>query len=70
MPTRRITINFKLILIHERINKDKLRSCFGNLIVNSHQYDENAIIRKKVGYEFEMGVLEDFIPIDLGLEIN
>jgi hypothetical protein len=36
----------------------------------SHQYDGNAIIRKKVGHEFEMGVLEDFIPIDLGLEIN
>ena len=62
--------DYPLIFIHERINKDKLRSCFGNLIVNSHQYDENTIIRKKVGYEFEMGVLEDFIPIDLGLEIN
>ena len=62
--------DYPLIFIHERINRDKLRSCFGNLIVNSHQYDENAIIRKKVEHEFEMGVLEDFIPIDLGLEIN
>jgi len=62
--------DYPLIFIHERINRNKLRSCFGNLIVNSHQYNENAIIRKKVGYEFEMGVLEDFIPIDLGLEIN
>ena len=57
--------DYPLIFIHERINRNKLRSCFGNLIVNSHQYDENAIIRKKVGYEFEMGVLEDFTPIDL-----
>ena len=62
--------DYPLIFIHERINRDKLRSCFGNLIVNSHQYDENAIISKKVRYEAEMGVLEDFIPIDLGLEIN
>ena len=60
--------DYPLIFIHERINRDKLRSCFGNLIVNSHQYNENAIIGKKVRYEFEMGVLEDFIPIDLGLE--
>ena len=36
----------------------------------SHQYDRNAIIRKKVRYGVEMDVLEDFIPIDLGLEIN
>ena len=62
--------DYPLIFIHEQINRDKLRSCFGNLIVNSYQYDENVITRKKVGYEFEVGVLEDFIPIDLGLEIN
>jgi len=62
--------DYPLIFIHERINRNKLRSCFSNLIVNSHQYDENAIIRMKVRYEFEMGVLEDFIPIDLGLKIN
>ena len=60
--------DYPLIFIHERINRDKLRSCFGNLIVNSHQYDENAIIRKQVRYGVEMDVLEDFIPIDLGLE--
>ena len=57
-----------LIFIHERIITDKLRSCFGNLIVNSHQYDENAIIRKEVRYGVEVDMLEDFIPIDLGLE--
>jgi len=60
--------NYPLIFIHERINKDKLRSYFGNLIVNSHQYDENAIIRKEVRYGVEVDMLEDFIPIDLGLE--
>ena len=65
MPTRRIIHS---LFIHERINRDKLRSCFGNLIVNSHQYDENAIIRKEVRYGVEMDVLEDFILIDLGLE--
>ena len=58
--------DYPLIFIHERINKDKLRSCFGNLIVNSHQCDENVIIWKEVRYGVEMDVLEDFIPIDLG----
>ena len=48
----------------------KLHGYFRNFIVKGDQYDENAIIGKKVRYEFEMGVLEDFIPIDLGLKIN
>ena len=60
--------DYPLIFIHERINKDKLRSCFGNLIINSHQYNENAIIRKEFRYGVEIDMLEDFIPIDLGLE--
>ncbi len=60
--------DYPLTFIHERINRDKLRSCFGNLIVNTHQYDENAVIRKEVRYGVEMDVLEDFILIDLGLE--
>ena len=63
--------DYPLIFIHERINRNKLRSCFGNLIINSHQYNENAIIGKKVRCKVnESGVLEDFVPIDLGLEIN
>ena len=60
--------DYPLIFIHERINRNKLRSCFGNLIVNSHQYNENAIIRKEFRYGVEIDMLEDFIPIDLGLE--
>ena len=58
--------DYPLIFIHERINRNKLRSCFGNLIVNSHQYNENAIIRKEFRYGVEIDMLEDFIPIDLG----
>ena len=57
--------DYPLIFIHERINRNKLRSCFGNLIVNSHQYNENAIIRKEFRYGVEIDMLEDFIPIDL-----
>ncbi|MCH2392554.1 MAG: hypothetical protein MK238_08480 [Nitrospinales bacterium] len=57
--------DYPLIFIHERINRNKLRSCFGNLIVNSHQYNENAIIRKEFRYRVEIDVLEDFTPIDL-----
>ena len=57
--------DYPLIFIHERINRNKLRSCFGNLIVNSHQYNENAIIRKEFRYRDEIDVLEGFIPIDL-----
>ena len=57
--------DYPLIFIHERINRNKLRSCFGNLIVNSHQYNENAIIRKEFRHGVEMDVLEGFIPIDL-----
>jgi len=60
--------DYPLIFIHERINRNKLRSCFSNLIINSHQYNENAIIRKEFRYRVEIDVLEDFIPIDLGLE--
>ena len=60
--------DYPLIFIHERINRNKLRSCFGNLIVNSHQYNANAIIRKEFRYGVEIDMLEDFIPIDLGLE--
>ena len=60
--------DYPLIFIHERINRNKLRSCFSNLIINSHQYNENAIIRKEFRYGVEIGMLEDFIPIDLGLE--
>ena len=57
--------DYPLIFIHERINRNKLRSCFSNLIINSHQYNENAIIRKKFRYGVETDVLEDFTPIDL-----
>ena len=60
--------DYPLIFIHERINRNKLRSCFSNLIINSHHYNENAIIRKEFGYRVEIDMLEDFIPIDLGLE--
>ena len=60
--------DYPLIFIHERINRNKLRSCFSNLIINSHQYNENAIIRKEFIYRVEIDMLEDFIPIDLGLE--
>jgi hypothetical protein len=60
--------DYPLIFIHERINRNKLRSCFSNLIINSHQYNENAIIRKEFRYGVEIDMLEDFIPIDLGLE--
>ena len=49
----------------------KLHAYFGNFIVKGDQYDEDTIIRKKVRCEVdESGVLEDFVPIDLGLEIN
>ena len=49
----------------------KLHAYFGNFIVKGNQYDENAIIGKKVRCKVnESGVLEDFVPIDLGLEIN
>ncbi len=57
--------DYPLIFIHERINRNKLRSCFSNLIINSHQYNENAIIRKEFRYRVEIDVLEDFTPIDL-----
>ena len=60
--------DYPLIFIHERINRNKLRSCFSNLIINSHQYNENAIIRNEFRYGVEIDMLEDFIPIDLGLE--
>jgi|TARA_B100000809_G_scaffold250624_1_gene283283 hypothetical protein len=44
---------------------------FDNFIVKGDKYDANAIIGKKVRCKVdEMGVLENFIPIDLGLEIN
>ena len=49
----------------------KLHYYFGNFIVKGNQYDVNAIIGKKVRCKVdESGVLEDFVPIDLGLEIN
>ena len=49
----------------------KLHAYFGNFIVKGNQYDENAIIGKKVRCKVdERGVLEDFVSIDLGLEIN
>ena len=57
--------DYPLIFIHERINRNKLRSCFSNLIINSHQYNENAIIRKEFRYRVEIDALEDFTPIDL-----
>ena len=48
----------------------KLHAYFGNFIVKG-KYDENAVIGKKVRCKVdESGVLEDFVPIDLGLEIN
>ena len=49
----------------------KLHAYFGNFIVKGNQYNENSIIGKKVRCKVnESGVLEDFVPIDLGLEIN
>ena len=44
---------------------------FDNFIVKGDKYDANAIIGKKVRCKVkESGVLEDFVPIVLGLEIN
>ena len=53
------------------MNGNQASCLFRNFIVKGEQYDENAIIGKKVRWKVdESSVLEDFVPINLGLEIN